>query len=104
MWIIEERTLKRFWRAHVDAKSSLVAWLRAIEDARFTGPVDVKRDFAAASFVSNKVVFNIAGNKYRLIVRFQYARKLPPPPLRGIAHVRFIGTHADYDRVDVAKL
>ncbi len=55
-------------------------------------------------FVKDKVIFDIGGNKYRLIVRFRYGNPSAVPPLNGIARVLFIGTHAEYDALDVAAL
>jgi mRNA interferase HigB len=104
MWIIEERQLKQFWRRFADAKSPLVAWIKELNAARYETPAQVKNRHVSASFVGDKVVFNIGGNKYRLIVRFQYADPTARPPLNGIALVVFIGTHKEYDDIDVGAL
>lgn len=61
------------------------------------GPADIKAHYASASFLADdRVVFNIGGNKYRLVVRFNYRRH--------IAYIRFIGTHREYDRIDAASV
>lgn len=104
VWIIEERQLKRFYRTHRDAKTPLVAWMMEIDAARYENPAALKARFSTADFVGDKVIFNIGGNKYRLIARIQYARAAPPPPLNGIARILFIGTHKEYDAIDVAAL
>jgi len=75
-----------------------------MEAARYESPAQVKDKHRSADFVKDKVIFNIAGNKYRLIVRFRYARPSAKPPLNGIALVKFIGTHVEYDAVDIEKL
>jgi mRNA interferase HigB len=64
----------------------------------------VKNRHRSADFVKDKVIFDVGGNKYRLIVRFRYARPSSKPPLNGIALVKFIGTHQEYDAIDVEKL
>jgi mRNA interferase HigB len=104
MWILEERTLKVFWRLHPGARRPLVAWLKEIEAARWETPAEVRARYRSADFVKDKVVFDIGGNKYRLVVRFAYADRLRKPPLNGIAWVLFIGTHKQYDEIDVTEL
>lgn len=104
VWILEERTLKAFWRRHPDSRAPLVAWIKEVETARWQGPADVRKRFATASFVRDKVVFNIGGNKYRLVVRFRYADSKRKPPLHGISVVLFVGTHRSYDDIDVTEL
>ena len=104
MWILEERTLKAFWRTHPDAKGPLVAWIKEVEQARWQTTAEVRARYGKADFVKDKVVFNIGGNKYRLVVRFAYADKKRKPPLHGIALVLFIGTHDEYDKLEVAAL
>lgn len=104
MWIIEERQLKDFYRKHKAAKTPLVAWMREIDAARYENPAQLKARHGQADFVGDKVIFDIGGNKYRLIARVQYARTKPPPPLNGITRIVFIGTHEEYDQLDVAAL
>lgn len=96
--IISRRTLKEFWEAdHPDAEQPLRAWFAMVKVADWSGPTDIKRMFAHASFVGNdRVVFNIGGNKYRLVVKIIYSKKR--------VYVRFVGTHSEYDRIDVAKV
>lgn len=95
MRIISVRTLKEFWQnpLHADSEQALRAWFAEAKEANWTGPNDIKVKFHSASIVgNNRVVFNIKGNKYRLIVAIKYDFK--------IAYVRFVGTHKEYDAVD----
>lgn len=93
MRIIAKRALRRFWEAHQQAKGPLEAWYQEVDRAEWTDPAAVKDQFRSASLLrGHRVVFNIAGNKYRLVVKINYPY--------GIVYVRFIGTHADYDRID----
>jgi len=96
MRVIALSTLKAFWERNPDfqdAKEPVLAWYRHTLKADWSSPVDVKATFGNASILKDgRVVFNIAGNKYRLIVWINY-------PYR-VVYVRFIGTHAQYDRVD----
>ncbi|MDQ2068987.1 type II toxin-antitoxin system HigB family toxin [Natronospira bacteriovora] len=94
MRVIAKRTLRRFWEKHPDAEGPLKAWHTEAEAARWRQPQDIKDRYRSASFVgNNRVVFNIGGNKYRLVVHVRYDN--------GIVFVRFIGTHAEYDHIDV---
>lgn len=104
MWLLTASLLIRFWKRHLDAKGPLLAFIKEIEAARYANPAEVKARHRSADFVKDKVIFNIGGNKYRLIVRFKYARPSAVPPLNGIAFVVFVGTHEEYDRLDVAAL
>ena len=97
MRIIAVRTLRSFWEANGDAEEPLKAWFREAKAADWATPHDVKASYGHASVIGdNRIVFNIAGNKYRLIVKFNY-------PYR-IGYVRFIGTHAEYDATDVEAI
>jgi len=100
MRVIALATLKAFWEKNpkfMDSRDPVLAWYRHALNADWSSPADVKRDFGNASILKDgRVVFNIAGNKYRLIVWINY-------PYR-IVYVRFIGTHAQYDRIDAQKI
>lgn len=97
MRVIAKRTLREFWQRHPDARGPLEAWHADARAADWAGPQDIKIRFATVSFVgSNRVVFNIGGNKYRLVAQVNY-------PYR-VVYVRFIGTHAQYDRIDVEQV
>lgn len=96
MRIIAKRTLRKFWEnpAYRDAEQPLKAWYAEATNATWQTPADVKAHYRHASIVgNNRVVFNVAGNKYRLVVKFHYNA--------GIGYVRFIGTHAEYRGIDV---
>lgn len=94
MRVIARRTLRRFWEKHPDAKEPLKAWYAEAEAASWEQPQDIKNRYGTASFVgNNRVAFNIGGNKYRLVAHVRYDI--------GIVFIRFVGTHADYDRINV---
>jgi len=89
--------LREFWESKAefaDAKGPLEAWLAEARKATWKTPAAAKAQFRSASILkSSRIVFNIAGNKYRLVVHVRYDL--------GIVFVRFAGTHAEYDRIDV---
>ena len=95
--IIARRTLREYWEREPKAEQPLKAWYAIATNADWSSPVDVKRAYGNASIVANdRVVFNIGGNRYRLIVRFDYASR--------VGFVRFVGTHLEYDAVDASKV
>jgi mRNA interferase HigB len=97
MRVVSRGVLREFWKRHPDAEGPLKAWFREVDKAAWTGMADIKRTYATASIIdSERVVFNICGTKYRLIVKFWFPAKS--------AWIKFIGTHAAYDRVDIYKL
>ena len=100
MRIIAVSTLKAFWTnssEFSDAKEPTLAWYRFTSDADWQTPADVKQDFRNASILKDgRVVFNIAGNKYRLVVWINYAYR--------IVYIRFIGTHRQYDKIDAQNI
>jgi mRNA interferase HigB len=97
MRIISRKALRVFWEAHPDARQPLQTWYADVKSAHWRSPSDLKHIYQTASFVGrNRVVFNIRGNKYRLIVAVQYKFQL--------AFVRFVGTHAEYNRIDAATV
>jgi mRNA interferase HigB len=96
--IIARRTLRDFWEAgHPDAERPLKAWYAQARKASWQSMADIKEIYRSASVVrADLVVFNVGGNKYRLVVS---------PWFRGQAlYVKFVGTHKQYDAVDVMKL
>ena len=96
MRVIARRSLKAFWEraGRRDAKVPLESWYEEALRSEWTSPHAVQLHYATASFVGrNRVVFNIGGNKYRLVVEMQYRA--------GIAWVKFVGTHAEYERIKV---
>ncbi len=97
MRIIAKRTLREFWEQETRAEQPLKAWYAIAAKADWSSPSEVKAMYGNASMVgSDRVVFNIGGNRYRLVVRFDYPRRL--------GFVRFVGTHAEYDRIDVSHV
>lgn len=97
MRVISRKALRDCWTKHPDAEQPLRAWYDDVRRAKWRTPADIRAVYRNASFVSNKrVVFNIKGNDYRLIVAIKYAA--------GIVYIRFVGTHAGYDRIDAATI
>lgn len=97
MRIIARRTLREYGDAERGAKSALDSWYHEARKGDWTKPSDIKEQYGHASIVgNNRVVFNIAGNKYRLVVRIDYSA--------GVIFIRFIGTHAEYDEIDVETI
>lgn len=97
MRVIAKRTLRDFWSTHADSEQQLKAWYNEAEQADWKSPNDIKKDYPSASILEdNRMVFNIKGNNYRLIVRINYKY--------GVVWIRFIGTHAEYDKVDATKI
>jgi mRNA interferase HigB len=99
MRIISRRMLREFWkeRAYADAEQPLKAWFREASKADWANPAEIKEAYRSASIVGdNRIVFNIAGNKYRLVVKVNYPYQ--------VMYVRFIGTHRQYDEIDVTEV
>lgn len=96
MRIIAKRTLRRFWEAspgNATARTPLEDWYAQAGEADWAKPADVKAQFGDASILKgSRVVFNIGGNKFRLVVKINYSYR--------VVYVRFVGTHAEYDGVD----
>jgi mRNA interferase HigB len=94
MQVIARRTLKEFWERYPRAEGPIRAWLAVVAAADWASPADIKRQFGGTvDFAGdNRVIFDLGGNKYRLIVHvsFTFSRVL----------VKFVGTHADYDLID----
>jgi mRNA interferase HigB len=95
--VIARRVLREFWAKHADAEQPLKAWFAEAENAAWRSPQEIKDLFRNASFLpDNRVVFNIAGNKFRLVVHFHYEY--------GMARIKFVGTHAEYDAIDAETI
>jgi mRNA interferase HigB len=98
MNVLAKRTLREFWNREQKAEAPLSAWYQIVEAADWKGPADVKRAFGTnVDFVAdNRAIFDIGGNKYHLVVHFAcpYGRAL----------IKFVGTHAEYDRIDPESL
>lgn len=97
MRIIAEKTLKEYWANHAEAQGPLEAWREHVSRARWTCPADVQKDYGAdAVLPDNRVVFNIKGGHYRLVVHIHYKSQ--------VVFIRFIGTHKEYDRIDARTI
>ncbi len=96
--IFSKSTLREFWEGgHAEVKDPLLAWHDVASHASWIAPSDVKQRYPSASFLNdNRVVFNIKGNKYRLIVDIDYARQR--------LFIRFVGTHAEYDLINANNI
>lgn len=97
MRVIAKRTLRDFWIKHADAEQSLKSWYQEITNAEWASFNELKMDYPNASIVNGKrVVFNIKGNRYRLVAKFNFDYRL--------CFIRFVGTHAEYDKIDVTTI
>lgn len=97
MRIIAKRTLRKFWERHPDAKQSLESWYERARKDDWDTPAKIGEQYPKTSIVgNNRAVFRIRGNTYRLVVEINYER--------GMVFIRFIGTHAEYDRIDVREV
>ena len=91
--IIAKRILREFWERNSDSEQYLKTWYETAKSSNWTSPADIKKTYVTASILKDsRVVFNIKGNSYRLIVKFNYERQW--------AFIRFIGTHAEYDKIN----
>ena len=91
--IIAKSTLREFWEKHADSEQYLKTWYDTAKSAKWFSPNDVKQTYINASILKDsRVVFNIKGNSYRLILKFNYEKQW--------AFIRFIGTHAEYDKIN----
>jgi mRNA interferase HigB len=99
MRIISKRTLKEFYgqELHKESKSCLEAWHKEALKASWSNPNEIKSQYASASIIGDgRVVFNICGNKYRLIVKVNYFAQ--------VVFIRFVGTHKEYDKIDAKEI
>ena len=97
MRVIAKRALRKFWGRFPDAENALKTWFAEAERARWSAPGEIKAQYRSASFLKdNRVVFNICGNKYRLVTKISYKN--------GIVLIRFVGTHKEYDAVNAEEV
>ena len=97
MRVIALGALRAFWNRHPDAEIPLRSWFAATSRARWNSPAEVKAAYRNASFIANnRIVFNLKGNDYRLVVAVHYNR--------GMMFIRFVGTHREYDRIDASTI
>lgn len=97
MRIIAVRTLREYWQLHPEVEGPLQTWIYEVEHAAWQTSNDVLNHFPYVDIIpGNRAVFNIKGKKFRLVVKIHYNT--------GIVYIRFIGTHKEYDRIDVEKI
>ncbi|MFO0428054.1 MAG: type II toxin-antitoxin system HigB family toxin [Planctomyces sp.] len=97
MHVVSRKTLCDFWRKHADAEDALKAWFKEAEAAAWGSFDDIKARYRSADVIAgNRVVFNIKGNTYRLVVKIQYKYKR--------VFIRFVGTHAEYDKINAETI
>jgi len=99
MRVLAKSTLRNCWKLkpqYAEAEDPMSAWHTICRRAEWRSPAEVKATFRSASFVKSNVVFNIAGNKYRIVARIDYDRQA--------MFVKFVGMHQQYDEVDVGSL
>lgn len=97
MRVFNRATVRDFADAHTDARQPLFAWFSEVEKANWTGPEDIKQRYPSASIINKeRIVFNIKGNTYRVVVAVKFEFHA--------VYIRFIGTHAAYDKIDAARV
>ena len=97
MRVIAKKALRDFWEIHADCEQQLKSWFQEASNAQWKNPNEIKLDFPSASILNdNRVVFNIKGNHYRLIVKLNYDYQM--------IWIRFIGTHAAYDKIKADEI
>ena len=97
MRVIAKRTLRDFWDKHKNCEQQLKSWYQEAEKANWNNPNDIKIDYPSASILANnRVVFNIKGNNYRLIVKINYDYQM--------VWIRFVGTHSEYDKINANEI
>lgn len=95
--ILAKSTLREFWEKYPDSEQYLKTWYDTVKKVSWLTPIDVKQTYVTASILKNgRVVFNIKGNSYRLVVKFNYEKQW--------AFIRFIGTHTEYDKIDANNI
>ena len=97
MRIIANKILREFWEIHPDCEQQLKSWFKETNKAEWKNSNDIKSEYPSASIlINNRIVFNIKGNKYRLIVKINFEYEM--------VWVRFIGTHAQYDKINANNI
>ncbi|HEX9017412.1 MAG TPA: type II toxin-antitoxin system HigB family toxin [Chloroflexota bacterium] len=97
MRVIALRTLRVYWERHPDSRQSIEAWYADAKHADWKSPAEIKAIYRNASILgNNRVVFNLKGNDYRLVVRIAYGF--------GVVYIRFIGSHSEYDQIDAETI
>lgn len=97
MRVIAKKILREFGEVHTDSAEQLKTWYKEASNATWSSPNDIKKEYARVSIIKdNRAIFDICGNKYRLIVKIQYKRQW--------VFIRFIGTHNEYDKIDANNI
>lgn len=97
MRVIAKKMLRDFWEKYADSEQQLKTWYKEASKANWSNPNEIKKEYAKASILKGgRVVFNIVGNKYRLVVDINYERQW--------IFIRFIGTHNEYDKIEADKI
>ncbi len=97
MRVFARKTLREYWIKHADAQQALKAWFYEAKHARWESPADITRKYPRARILpDNRVIFKIKVNNYRLVVKINYDY--------GQVFIRFIGTHAEYDKIDATTI
>lgn len=97
MRVVAKKALRDFWDKHADSEDQLKTWYKEASKAKWLNPNDIKNEYPKASILkAGRVVFDICGNSYRLIVQVNYERQW--------IFIRFIGTHKEYDKIDAEKI
>ena len=95
--IFAKSTLREYWEKHADSEQYLKTWYDTAKSSDWKTPNDVKNTYANASVLKNeRIVFNIKGNSYRLVAKFNFEKQW--------IFIRFIGTHAEYDKIDANSI
>ena len=97
MRVIAKNVLREFWEKHSDCEQLLKSWYQEASNAEWKSPNEIRSEYPSVSIISNnRIVFNIKGNNYRLIIKINYAYQ--------IIWIRFIGTHPEYDRINANEI
>lgn len=95
--VVSRKTLVDYYNKHKETKSQLEAWFHEVKKAEWNTPQDVKEKYGSASIIgNNRVVFNIKGNKYRLVTEINYQMK--------IIRIRFLGSHKEYNKINAEEI
>lgn len=97
MRVIAKKILREFWAKHPDCEQQLKSWFREAERGEWRNTNEIKREYPSASILrNNRIIFNIKGNNYRLIVKINFQYQM--------MWIRFIGTHKDYNKIDANSI
>jgi len=97
MHVISRKTLQEFYKKHTASKGALECWFAEVKNAEWLIPADIKKKYGSADILKdNRVVFDIKGNDYRIVVKIAYQAK--------IVYIRFVGTHKEYDKINAETI